>query len=300
MAWKAYRVVLRLLAPLHIGAGKVGNLQRTRPYVAGRNLWGALTARLARQSAPAAPTWADYGCMGQRLHQFLVYTYFYPTCDASGRVALWPWDDDAAFRYRFLSTYASTALDYGAVSAEDASLHEVECITPHARDTGAAVYLSGYVFEDEGLAADWLAALEHLQLGGERGYGWGRVTPVRVEEIEGEAISLFATGHRARLDGSQVRMALKPGAPLPVHALAADFDAHKALDDADVVGPVEPLVGRETRSNAGFGRTISRARICFAPGAQVARPISAYIGPYGVWEGVEHEHAPTQQSLQSN
>ena len=45
MAWRAYKIVLRLRSPLHIGRGKVGNLQRTRPYVAGRNLWGALTAR---------------------------------------------------------------------------------------------------------------------------------------------------------------------------------------------------------------------------------------------------------------
>ena len=37
--WTAYRVVLRLRGPMHIGNGRVGNIQQTRPYVPGRNIW---------------------------------------------------------------------------------------------------------------------------------------------------------------------------------------------------------------------------------------------------------------------
>ena len=51
MTWRAFEVVLRLRSPMHIGCGKVGNLQRTRPYVTGRVLWGALTMRLTRDAA---------------------------------------------------------------------------------------------------------------------------------------------------------------------------------------------------------------------------------------------------------
>ena len=46
MTWTVYRVTWRLLAPMHIGWRKLGNMQQTRPYVTGRNLWGAFTARL--------------------------------------------------------------------------------------------------------------------------------------------------------------------------------------------------------------------------------------------------------------
>ena len=118
MAWQAYHVVLRLHAPLHVGCGKVGNLQRTRPYVAGRNLWGALTAGLTRRTAETAPAFDDYAEMGNRVHDNLAYTYFYPTTCPDGTVPLWPWD--TGFAYRFLSTYAGTALDYRATSAAEA------------------------------------------------------------------------------------------------------------------------------------------------------------------------------------
>ena len=50
MTWTAYRVVFKLRSPMHIGCGKVGNVQRTRPYVIGRNFWGALTMRLTRDA----------------------------------------------------------------------------------------------------------------------------------------------------------------------------------------------------------------------------------------------------------
>jgi hypothetical protein len=46
-----YHLVLRLRSPLHIGWNKTGNVQRTRSYVTGRNLWGALTMRLTRDQA---------------------------------------------------------------------------------------------------------------------------------------------------------------------------------------------------------------------------------------------------------
>ena len=48
MVWTIYRVTLKLTSPLHVGWKKIGNLMITRPYVTGRTLWGALTARLVR------------------------------------------------------------------------------------------------------------------------------------------------------------------------------------------------------------------------------------------------------------
>ena len=48
MAWQKYDLAFQLLAPLHIGYRKVGNLMQSRGYVPGKNLWAALTARLTR------------------------------------------------------------------------------------------------------------------------------------------------------------------------------------------------------------------------------------------------------------
>src|SRR5213082_2804295 len=72
MTWTAYRIVFRLLSPMHIGWRKVGNLQQTRPYVLGRSLWGALTARLTRISGSN-----DYSEIGEQVDQQLAFTYFY-------------------------------------------------------------------------------------------------------------------------------------------------------------------------------------------------------------------------------
>ena len=86
MRWHGFRVVFRLRSPMHIGCGKVGNLQRTRPYVTGRALWGALTMRLTRDAAngngPATDS-REYQRVGGEINKSLAYTYFYPGMESS-------------------------------------------------------------------------------------------------------------------------------------------------------------------------------------------------------------------------
>lgn len=278
MAWTAHRVVLRLRSPMHIGAGKVGNLQRTRPYVTGRNLWGALTARLTRdEDEQGKPEPQRYREIGDRVHDKLAFTYFFPTKGQRDTIALWPWDD--GFRYTFLSTYAGTALDYARTAAQEASLHEVECITPHTRD-GEAVYLTGYIFQAEASNLNWQSALHRLQVGGERGYGWGHVEPVGNPQPASKVFN-----HTIHLDGKRPRVELSHAAPLLAHALAADFDREdQALPGDAVDGPVEPLVGRETGTDTRFGVHLSQARICYAPGGHITKPTTIQVGRFGVWE----------------
>jgi hypothetical protein len=282
MSWTAYKVILRLRSPLHIGQGKVGNLQRTRSYVTGRNLWGAFTARLTRDNdADGTPAPEAYGQMGQRVHNELAFTYFFPTTEENGDINRWPWDN--SFRYTFLSTYAGTALNYARTAAKEASLHEVECITPHTRDPngeGTPVYLTGYIFQRDGSDLDWEAAFQSLQIGGERGYGWGLVEPVGDDK---PASDVF--GHPIQLDGERPVVQIRADAPLLAHALAADFDdeGHALLKGA-VEGPVEPLVGRETGPDDRFGVQISQARVCYAPGSRVSEDTTVQIGRFGVWE----------------
>jgi len=299
MGWTAHRIVLRLRSPMHIGAGKLGNLQRTRPYVVGRNLWGALTARLTRDDdLEGKPDPRKYQEVGEDVHSELAFTYFFPTTDPKGGQPLFPnldarghWSyggdgsgaytmDASAFRYRFLSTYASTALDYMAYSAQEASLHEVECLTPHTRD-GTPVYLTGYIFQRAGSGLKWQDALHRLQIGGERGYGWGRVEVSTLTDIQESKVPLFGTDHVVRLDESRVRirMDLGRGQPILAHTLAADFEE-------DIAGLVEPLVGRETKPDTRFGVYLSSARICYTPGARVEKAVQVQIGRFGIWEAL--------------
>ena len=287
MIWTVYRVVLRLRSPMHIGQGKVGNIQRTRGYVTGRVLWGALTERLTRDreqgNGPATDS-KVYTGVGQEVHSHLAFTYFYPTTDPNDTVYLRPWDD--GFRSRFLSTYASTALAYPQQSADEGTLHEVEFLSPRTLNTGEPVYLVGYIFARDG-APKWQSALKRLQMGGERGYGWGWVEPVDdPQPWDGQPLFDW---YALEPDTWPPVLRAEKEALLLAHALAADFDDNGKLRRAvdGVSGPVEPLVGRETHPDDGrFGVWVSPARICYTPGSIVDANTRMQVGPYGIWGAV--------------
>jgi hypothetical protein len=275
MTWTAYRIVLRLLTPLHVGAGQAGNVQRARPYVTGKALWGALTARITRDNAE----WGnDYVAVGERVNRELALSYFYPTVEGEKEITIWPWDKktDDKFAWRYLNTYAATALDYERQSAQDGSLHEVEFIAPRTRD-GAQVYLIGYIFALNECALQWRDALPRLQLGGERTYGWGRVA---VDSAEQASSSLFG----------QWDMALDSDRPILRAAGPARLLAHTLADDpsalSHVAGSIEPLIGRETRQADQHGREIERAQICWTPGSSVNAGAQVSITANGVWQPV--------------
>jgi hypothetical protein len=128
MTWQVHRLVFRLRSHMHIGCGKVGNLQRTRPYITGRVLWGALTMRLTRDKANGVGSASDskiYQEEGKKVHDTLAYTYFYPATQAGDDYQIaWPWNDQASFRRRFLSSYSGTALTYPQQSAATGMLNE--------------------------------------------------------------------------------------------------------------------------------------------------------------------------------
>ncbi|HXF70256.1 MAG TPA: hypothetical protein VNK89_10670 [Thermoflexus sp.] len=276
---KIHRVVLRLRTPLHIGWMKLGNLQRTRPYITGKVLWGAFTARLTRDYPQLG---GDYVAVGHRVNEELAFSYFYPT--VGREVNLWPWDDPDEFAWRYLNSYAATALDYSRNAAEEGTLHETEYIAPYTRD-GAPVFLVGYIFEHDGCTLPWFKVLGRLQLGGERGYGWGQVD---LEDKQDWDVGrpLFGQWY-VRPDTWPPRLApAHREARLMAHALAADFNDGERIRRAvtGIAGRIEPLVGRETTAGDRFGMHIGSAYICYAPGSRVKDPLTCQIGPFGIWE----------------
>ncbi len=70
---------------MHMGWRKLGNLQQTRPYVTGRSLWGAFTARLTREFGQNS-----YEKVGDQVDHDLAFTYFYPSVNEE-KVKVWPW-----------------------------------------------------------------------------------------------------------------------------------------------------------------------------------------------------------------
>jgi hypothetical protein len=291
MPWTAYQVILRLHAPLHIGRGRVSYLQRARPYVTGRVLRGALVSRVGRNNPalrsndPRDP----YRCVSKTFAQYLTFTYFYPALEKKKEPGKWdvcfPWDNEACFRRRFLSSYTAAALEYPQQTAAEGLLYETEFIAPRALDNGQPVYLMGYIFVDEERLNrdkyDWKAAFRRLQLGGERGYGWGDVRLIDngIQPIPAND-KLFETIH---FDPNTKRpgVTLKENQPVLAHT-----DAKAGA----LAGPVEPIVGREWRADnenkrKHVGQHLLFDGVRFAPGSIVLCEESKFtIEKGGYWQ----------------
>lgn len=286
MSWKGFEVELRLRTPMHIGYKKTGNVQSTRPYVLGRTLWGALTKRLVCDEAAGRASAVDpslYEKMGQIIHNILAFTYFYPvTKNGASYKFVWPWNEDD-FCARFLGSYGSTALRYPSQCAEEGSLHEIEFVSPRSIDTDEPVYLLGYIFQNED-SLNWPAALERIQFGGERCYGWGSAQlskdPAPIEDgcLFGGAASIAEEG----LFKERPVLSINPGSYLLAHTHTYGFDAD---------GVTEPLVGREWATSGNYGRGAGQrlefTGVFFMPGSRSTNLESSEsfeIGPLGIWK----------------
>lgn len=286
MTWRAYQVIFRLRSPMHIGWRKVGNVHRTRPYVMGRVMWGALAMRLTRDAAQGrvlATDSRDYRYVGDQVHQSVAFTYFYPALKSGDDYQVaWPWDNESTFRRRFLSSYASTALSYPSQSAAEGMLHEVEFISPRTLDTGEPVFLRGYVFEKTGNGLAWESACKRLQMGGERGYGWGKVELVKADEHSDD--HLFDGLATFYGDDNVSIIRLPTDGRLLAHTLAANLPA---------AGDIEPLVGREWRSDdpprCHVGQYVSFTDVCFIPGTVVRQALDFAVEEFGVWRRLDNK-----------
>ena len=273
MSWNVYDIAFRLISPLHIGYRKVSNLQQTRGYVPSKTLWAALTARLTGDTIYRAQG-KDYEHVGEKINRHIRFSYFYPSLNKCTQCFTWENEDD--FSFRFLDSYMSTALSYDHFAALEGSLHEIEFIRPQARTRGneesRQVYLVGQVYVHNNLddtVRNWEKSLEKLQLGGERGYGWGRV----------ELVMCQLTNENPH----DLKKKLKNGKEIQAHVLAETTNCVK--------GRIEPLIGWE-RDNQNKERNwrLNKPLICFEPGSIVnfdtTSEVTFIIDNYGIWKQV--------------
>lgn len=260
MAWTHYALKFRLLSPMHIGYRKVGNLMQTRPYVPGKNLWAALTARLTRDHHDGRQS-ECYRIIGGLVQQHFRFGYLWPSLNGIEPYFPWKYDD---FDYQVLDSYASTALDYTANAAHEGSLHETEYIAPRAR-TEMPVYLLGDLWVKASLPKEliyWKREMDKLQLGGERAYGWGHLAYCsdwkNVQLERGRTIA----DHEWKEKNGKIVLTLNENDKITAHALASGPGAVGSL-----TGPIEPLVGREWKEFAG--QCVRFADVYFSPGCKV-------------------------------
>lgn len=278
MTWQMFLVTYELHSPLHIGYHKIGNLQRTRYYVPARNVWGAVTEALTRRGFYTRDaSEGDYGKIGDWVKRHCAFGYWFVR---EGDESLEPHYGEDGLRYGnltareferlYLDAHVTTALDAATTSAQDGSLHEVEFIAPHTRE-GARTQIGGWIFLDDAARAvlRWDEWLSDLQIGGERRYGFGRLR-------NGKLTPAHKDGWQ--LDGARPRAQIEANTSLLAHTLTQNVDAR---------GHIEPLIGRETRTDSRrFGMTLTRAQICWAPGTIVQHRATFEVSELGTWKRV--------------
>ncbi len=361
MPFTHYRIILRLLSPLHIGKRKYRNLMETREYVPGRTLWGALTARITRDCLSGTPKM--YRIVGDKLTEHLRFGYLWPAVKISGKndgkpekfEVYFPWKAEErrdtsgsieftykfvepdAFDYLFKFGYMGQPIETDRKVTEEGQLHESEFIGSVPRDN-RKVYLVGDLWINENIPdedlQDFLAIdktqlatscqkkfievlrviMNNLQLGGEKGYGWGRVKYEKLEPTNGEkAIGNVDFIYKEERDkdkeaeGKTVKkeivLKFNEGQHITAHTLAAGWEL-PYRDDSDhvsngkfktltpasneeVQGPIEPLTGYEYRGEYSL---ISNPPICYEPGSKVKSPIVLTVGKFGILhKGVERD-----------
>lgn len=219
MTWSVFRWVWRLEAPLFVGMPPAGALNRCRPYVPARALWGAVTAEMARSTS--GENFPDYGHVGDEVKRSCRFTYLFPAEKRDGRFLAWlpkfekekglRWClqdsgkslSDRDFRRRLLDSRPGTAIAPESDSALEGSLRHTECINPWWRDsnrqgeTAAPVLLLGYVFWKDSALHRQFQDIETLFIGGDTRYGLGKIRRI---DREGPSSGSVVFGKQVRLD----------------------------------------------------------------------------------------------------
>jgi hypothetical protein len=219
MTWTALRWVWRLEAPLFVGMPPAGMLNRCRPYVPARVLWGAVTAEISRSRN--SESFPNYGKFGWEIALNCRFTYLFPAEKRGDEFLAWTpkfkktkgirWYchsneeslSDRDFRRRLLDSRSGTAIAPGSDSASEGTLRETECINPWWRDYNCqgetkAMLILGYVFLKNNGFRRQLDNIDTLFVGGDTRYGLGKICRVEWHEASGD---LPVFGERVHLDG---------------------------------------------------------------------------------------------------
>ena len=188
------------------------------------------------------------------------------------------------FDYLFKFGYMGQPLDYAQKSTEEGQLHEVEFIGAKTRDD-RQVYLIGDLWikneflanKDNGEVKIFSKTVQlkrvfnSLQVGGERGYGWGRVKVEKFEKIENASA---LGGAEVEYSQNEVILKFKKDQRITAHALAArwvlDNDKKEILESVEegkIEGPIEPLTGYQLRKNNEW--FVANPPVCYVPGSKI-------------------------------
>jgi len=300
--WKCYEIKFKAKSPIHIGYGaQLGIINRTRYYIPGKTIWGAVTAILARKLMGKYDD-KVYGIVGKLVRENLIFSYFYPSMEetvfypnyttegfgfGSGDNEKFVWAKEK-FENELITSYTSTALEKSK-TAEDGSLHEFELIKD-----GKEIVFTGYLFAKEGNVGNYFVKLEdkpfikkanqkfslfeaikNIQVGGERNYGFGWLELLS-KGIKQRNKSIYGSGICVDLNDNLVLKNTDYFLAL-AHVNTENLKLNK------IKGDLEPVIGRKWDKEKGAGENISNAQICLTPGTKFKSNSEIRISNFGMW-----------------
>ena len=310
MAWTCYKLVYQAISPIHIGYGRLGNIQLTRYYILGKNMWGTAVANLTKAIMQKKGKYelSLYGTIGNIFKEPLIFSYFYPAIDVNNPFIPFYKEDGlyyglkspiltkSEFEQDFISSLPSTAIDPSTFTIEEGSLHEVEFITPWTKKTKRPVYFVGYLFAKKGISEDYeikfadnppsilindyelFNAFAQIYVGGEKRYGFGllRLCFDKIEIIRNKIFDRYSV----ELQDNKFITIISKDLPIFAHLDVSD------TEHINIEGNIEPLVGREwedevQRSHQGAGQRLSKGVICYTPGSVLKSKANACIERFG-------------------
>lgn len=285
MTWTALRWVWRLEAPLFVGMPPAGALNRCRPYVPARVLWGAVTAEISRSRN--GESFPDYGKLGWEVALNCRFTYLFPAEKRGNKFLAWmpkfermrgvQWYchggeeslSDRDFRRRLLASRPGTAIAPESDSASEGTLRETECINPWWRDSNcqesSAVLLLGYVFLRNNGFRRQLNNIDTLFVGGDTRYGLGKICRIEWHDLSGD-LSVF--GKRVHLDGEHPE-------------IQSDIVWGHALDGGQ--HQIQGMQGVKELLCGWYQGSPWKGALTWAPGSFLERTTAWSIDNYGYW-----------------
>ena len=277
-------VRFKLLNPVHIGylPNQPGTVMSpTRCYVPGKTMWGAVTAALTRRMYEL-PTPENFRQVGNKLKGCLYFSYLFVSdmshCYAPryDREQGLMWGPLAArvFYARFIGARVSTSISPTG-GAKRETLHEIEFIrakTGNGDGASKPVSLTGIVLidlekapqgwsidvSDGAIMINGIDIFSEIALGGERNYGFGRVTRQVASEI-GE--TPFA--------GLDLKNEVSLGNDRPLLGHLVFHSDHKFFGDIEILAGREYPTGETGNSYINPGRYISYSGYWLAPGTVI-------------------------------
>lgn len=323
--WKCYELVFKAKSPIYIGYGvKLGIVNRTRYYITGKLMWGALTAILSRKIMNKYDP-EIYEKIGNFVKEHLIFSHFYIKKD---NVILFPnytenglgfgSDDNEKFimskeefEKSFISSYISTAMDKSVRTAEEDSLHEFELVNNSVE--GKNVEFVGYLFTNleknngynkydrpifvkevnekeitvkiNGKNIEIFNLIKNIQVGGERIYGFGKLKLINIGvKQEGKIFDRY----HVDLNSNKPRIKAKDEVIALSHVLLVSDKRENYFERIkSVKGDLEPLVWREW-SKKGVGQDPKFGGIALVPGSkfQLDEKRKVQITDYGIWKPI--------------